>query len=102
MPQYYNPREKARAMQKLMENIGDTRRTARETGISERTLQRWKHEFSPNTILMADEFQESMEVIARQHYVTIRNNLIDIVHILESKIRENPHEAHLYILDYAR
>ena len=102
MPIIYSPKEKARAIQILLESFGDTHRTSELTGIPERTLQRWKSELSPNTILMADDFQESVDRIARQRYTRIRNQLLDVVELLGTTILENPEEALKYTMDYSR
>jgi transposase-like protein len=102
MSKFYSPKEKARAIQLLIESLGDTHRTAQQTGIPERTLRRWRSEISPDTVLIADDFHESVERIARQRYVRIRNHLLDIVEILANKTLENPDLMTDYIMDYSR
>lgn len=102
MPQFYSPQEKARAIQILVENLGNTFATAQETGISERTIQRWKNDFTPKTVLIADDLQETAEALIRQRYVQIRNHHLDIVELLAAKILENPEKMGDYMLDYSR
>ena len=99
---YYSPKEKARAMQSLVENLGNTRRTAEQTGISERTIQRWSSEFSPSTVLMASDFEESLEQLVRERYMRIRNTLIDHVESLSEKMYESPETTADLTMDYVR
>jgi len=49
MPQPFSPQKKAHALQRLDANFGNIARTAAETGISERTLLRWRQHLIPPT-----------------------------------------------------
>jgi transposase-like protein len=99
---FYSPKEKARAIQILIENLGNTRRTAEQTGINERTIQRWRSEYSPTTILMTNDFDESLEALVRDRYVQIRNTHIDHVQRLSKQMYENPETTADLAMDYVR
>jgi transposase-like protein len=99
---FYSPKEKARAIQLLVENLGNTRLTAEETGIPERTIQRWRNEYSPTTILMSNDHDESLEALVRDRYVQIRNTLIDHVQRLSKQMYEFPETTADLSMAYVR
>jgi transposase-like protein len=99
---FYSPKEKAHAMQILIENFGNTRRTAEQTGISESTIQRWRSEYSPKTLLVTNDHDESLEALVRDRYVQIRNTLIDHVQRLSQKMLENPETTADLTMSYVR
>jgi transposase-like protein len=99
---FYSPKEKAHAIQILIENFGNTRRTAEQTGINERTILRWRSEYAPKTILMSNDHDESLEALVRDRYIQIRNTLIDHVQRLSQKMYENPESTADLAMDYVR
>jgi transposase-like protein len=102
MPIIYSPKEKARAMQVLIENLGDIRATAEETGISVPTIQRWRSEYAPKTLVLTNDFDESLEALVRDRYVQIRNTLIDHVQRLSKQMNEFPETTADLSMAYVR
>lgn len=49
MPRTYTDAEKQQAIDRLAANNGDLMLTAMQTGISDRTLMRWRHKIQPTT-----------------------------------------------------
>lgn len=76
MYRIYQAEEIALGMQKLVENLGDTYRTSEATGISERTLRRWKSKYQNNTIMTVDEPQSEQDKAIHQRYLKLRDNLL--------------------------
>jgi transposase-like protein len=102
MPIIYTPKEKARAMQILIENLGNIRATAEETGISENTILRWRSEYKPKTRIQTNDFDESLEALVRDRYVLIRNTLIDHVQRLSQQMVEFPETTADLSMAYVR
>jgi transposase-like protein len=102
MPIVYSPKEKARTLQVLIENLGNIRATAEETGISEATIHRWRSEYSPKTLLLTNDHDESLEALVRDRYVQIRNTLIDHVQRLSKQMFEFPETTADLSMAYVR
>lgn len=93
MPINYTPEEIANAMKQLVENLGDTYWVSKETGISERTLRRWKTKFQINAILTADEPKSKQEKLIYDRYRNIRDNLLTHIERLYQQMDTNPDNA---------
>jgi DNA-binding transcriptional MerR regulator len=93
MPVNYTPEEVANAMKQLVENLGDTYWVSRETGISERTLRRWKSRFQINATLTSDEPQSRQEKLIYDRYRNIRDNLLTHIERLYQQMDTKPEEA---------
>ena len=102
MSNFHSPKEKAIGIKALIEHLGNIRRASQETGIPERTLQRWRNEYSPSTILMTNDHEESLEALVRDRYVQIRNTLIDHVQRLSKQMYENPETTADLAMNYIR
>jgi hypothetical protein len=102
MANFYSPKEKARGIQALIENFGNTRRASAETGIPERTLIRWRGEYSPKTILMHSDNQDTVERTILENFIQIRNDLVDQVQSVAKKMSANPELVAELAITYGR
>jgi hypothetical protein len=95
MPYYWQPEEKARAIQTLIEMLGSTYLTSQNTGIPERTIQQWKSEMTNGikTALVQHEPEDSLEQVIHARYEHLRNDLLEHLGKLSDQFRTNPADA---------
>jgi parvulin-like peptidyl-prolyl isomerase len=93
MVRMYKPEEIAFGMQKFVENLGDTARTSRQRGISERTLRRWKYKYQINTILTINKPPSEQDNTVYQRYLQIRDNLLKHIERLYEQMDTQPENA---------
>src|SRR5215207_10193532 len=97
MPYQWNPRLKAEAIQLLVETMGSTLQASHATGIPERTIQHWKHEYyKPHdikTVLMERESDDPLEAAALTRYLRLRANLLEHIEKLSERFRSKPEQS---------
>jgi transposase-like protein len=92
MPATRDNREKAEAIHRLLNNMGDVGLTAKQINIPERTLYEWKNEFRErkNSFLLQHTAINNHQYAIHQQYTFIRDDIITHLYQLSQRLRKNP------------
>jgi hypothetical protein len=102
MANFYSPEQKAHGINALIQHFGNVRLASKETGISERTLARWRGEYTPNTIIMPNDNQDILERVILGRFIQIRNDLVDQIQSVSKTMAEHPERLAELTIIYAR
>jgi transposase-like protein len=104
MPATRDNREKAEAIHRLLNNMGDVSLTAKQTDIPERTLYEWKNEFRDrkNSFLLQYTAINKHHQAIHEQYVFIRDDIITHLYHLSQRLRKNPENPTQLAAAFAR